>query len=116
MSSTRRSPCARLRTRVTTHRVAMHQAAAASPELSSAARGTRGARVPDMRHRGRVGWRWWVVLVVLTAGCDADSRSDVDTSPVDGSPGHTSRVYDPYPPGLLPADLPAEIDRVNAEV
>ncbi len=57
-----------------------------------------------------------MVLAVLSAGCDADSGSAVDTSPVDGPPVHTSRVYDPYPPGLVPADLPAEIDRVNAEV
>lgn len=73
--------------------------------------------VPDMRRTGRVGWgSWGVLFVVLTGACDADSGPPVDTSPVNGPPVHTSRVYDPYPPGLLPADLQVEIDRVTAEV
>lgn len=31
-------------------------------------------------------------------------------------PGHTPPDYNPYPPGLLPSDLQAETDRVNAEI
>lgn len=61
-------------------------------------------------------WRLWAVLLVSLAGaCDAgnsDGNRTGDSTPLD----HTLPPYDPYPPGLLPRDLQAEIDRVTAEV
>jgi cytochrome c peroxidase len=56
-----------------------------------------------------------VLLVSLAIACsepDSTGTSDSDSAPL----AHTPPPYDPYPPGLLPSDLQAEIARVTAEV
>src|SRR5262249_11192996 len=55
-----------------------------------------------------VRWRLLGLLLVSLMGACRDGDN--------GPPGHTPPVYNPYPPGLLPADLQAETDRVTAEI
>jgi cytochrome c peroxidase len=55
------------------------------------------------------------MLIVFQAGSaqqdDVSVQQDVSAQQVVSPP-----IYNPYPPGLLPADLQAEINRVNAEI
>ncbi len=58
-----------------------------------------------------------MLLVSLAGACSETDRTGTGTSDSDSPPfTHTPPPYDPYPPGLLPPDLPSEIARVNAEV
>ena len=59
-----------------------------------------------------------IVLGMLIVSQAGSARQDDVSAPqgVSAQQVVSPPIYDPYPPGLLPADLQAEIDRVVADV
>jgi hypothetical protein len=59
------------------------------------------------------------ILVSLAVAAQADKEKKPPTPPgLDGKgkPPSTPPIYNPYPPGILPADLESEIERVLREI
>jgi len=57
-----------------------------------------------------------VAIAVLAMSCAGDDISDESLDDTEDAIGWTHRIYNPYPPDLLPADLRAEVERVNREI
>src|ERR1700742_4588766 len=67
-----------------------------------------------MRIAERIAIRCVVLVAVMVTGCGGESSSQSSLTP--SVPSTPPPIYDPSPPGILPADIDSEIARVQSEI